>query len=495
MSNFSLKKDYVINASVSSAKLKVPGVKQLSSKLPSAGDLLFSGGLLYVGNGREWELSSSPSKQVTVSSAQQLTDAIANVTPGSHTIINLSGSPSPPYTLTDIVRDDDTSFSFIGDTRHTVGMTYVNGAQEDWGIRTLVPTVYPELGGGSGCVLAFGVNTITVTFTLPSELVPSMLPYDPDFSELKAGDTLSVYDPMTNTSIIVTVSSVTTNTITIVESGSLPILTLGTSVTINPNSIVYVSGSPCHINLNGLLNFVGCKVSPTPTSQLFLASGLTSVKGCVFDSNVVILGNEIEFPQPNTWFQTLQIDTGVRVVGWVQSFVGQNSASCVGRNPFTLLYFSNWICSNNSAETQPGIPNAGLIMINGGELNIAYSTFIKCALGLSLSSSTANVQHTVFDSCGVSVDMLYNSSLLAEPLHRAIAQPTAFLPTVNNSTIAGIQLSYACQAVVPGILMSGNASDFVIDGIPSMKGPGNNWTPNILAAPPPSVYGSLVYHT
>jgi hypothetical protein len=322
-----------------------------------------------------------------------------------------------------------------------------------------------------------------------------MLPYNPDFSGLKAGDKLNVYDPATNTTIVVTVSSVLTNTITIVETGSLPVLTLGTSVTIVPNVSIQVNGSPCQIQLDGLLNFVGCRVTPTPTSQLFLGSNLTSIQNCLFDANVVVLGSNVEFPQPNTWTQTLQIDTGVRVIGWVQSFVGQNSASCIGRNPFTLFYFSNWVCSNNAAETQPGIPNAGLIMSNSGEVNIAYSTFIKCPLGASLVAGTANIQHTIFDSCGVSIDMSYIAKIVAEPLHRAVAQPTAFLPAINNSTIAGIQLAYACVAVVPGILMSGNLTDFVIDGIPAMKGPGNNWPPNVLLAPPPSAYGSIIYHT
>lgn len=445
--------------------------------------------------GLKWT-TSLPVRRIKAKDSAELAEALNCVEPNSQTDIVLTGTD---YVLESFISPTNSAISIIGDRRHVVGMSYINGAQEDWAVRLPFPFVYEELGGGSDCRLTFTTNTITVEFVAPSALDPAFFPpRNPDLSALTAGDRIRVFDPVSSEAFEVTVASVSANVITLVESNVLPPVVLGTTIALVPRVTVGVAGSPCQLRIKGTLSLRGLALISPLGSPLFLGSRITSVENCLSDVDTIIFNKWAVLAQPNTWWATLQFDTGVNLEGCVQSFIGRRSGTHIESNPFSILFFSNWVCSNNEFENQPNIPKAALTMVNSAQLCLAYNSFIKCPTNaIVMNTSEANIQHAVFDECAAAVTLRYNSKISSEPLHRLappVGDNSGYIPIFRSCGV-GVSLIYSCMADIPGVKMSGNGLDLIVDGIDGMLGPQNNWPPYIGFAPPPSPYGSVVYHT
>ena len=63
--NFSLKKDSTVNSLFASSSIAIPDVKSITGLIPNAGQLIYSNGTLYFGNGSRWVATSSTDQNVS----------------------------------------------------------------------------------------------------------------------------------------------------------------------------------------------------------------------------------------------------------------------------------------------------------------------------------------------------------------------------------------------------------------------------------------------
>jgi len=433
-------------------------------------------------------------QEIIVKNDKEMKCALSQLSDHSDVRIKIKSCPGKLTSLKfpSYVKDTLANISIVGDERPVIGMSYVNGAQTDMGVRFPEALVAPELGDGANVILTFGVNTITVTFTSTSTFFPIFTARNPVFDSLVYGDVIRIWNPTAPSSFTdVIVTSASGNVIKIY--GVLPPVILGTTITILPNVELVGSGFNRFITL-GNLTFQGIRFTngDGPFDIIQFQGLLLTLNNSIFDSNLYNTSRKTINTQPNTFYKRLVCNAATHPFYVLLTFVGPKSVFWAESNAYGWVIFSTWVGSDNSNELGD-VPRAALIGENGTQFCVAWSSFIKCpTTAINCTCSEFNIQHILINTCGNGAIVQYGSRIYTQPLPNFPNIATAC--TITNCTGTAITVFYGSHAFVPEIIMIGNANDFNVDGAIGPKNASNNWKP-LTAILPAAFYGSTVYHT
>ncbi len=453
-------------------------------------------------------------QEVLVRNTEEFINALSRLIPKSCTRIKIECKPGETTVMEFpfFTRDFPVDLQIIGDTRPVIGMSYIQGAQQDFGVRFPFQWVAPELGDGACPNITFVGQVITVVFTKPSGLNPVFFqPRNPDFNSLVPGDIIKVWNPTNKLITTHTVTAAANNTITV--NGVLPAVVKGTSFTLMPcvvlnNPTAQPVGSFRRLGFNsGRCLIQGVQIN-SETAGIFDVVTITfdflRIINCTETGWIRYTSNKVVSDQPNTYFGRCDINASVHYIAGIQQFVGENSSFSIESSPFGILIFSDWTGSDNKfgfGDGVPGIPrNYGALHYNMGQVCMGYNSFIGCpTVGLLLIASNCNVQHMLVDGAGAGdgIIVLYGGKIMAWPIPNLFVVPGAgkitMNPTIKNCNI-GLTTSYNAIAQIQEVVMSGNGTDIRLDGVNGAKGAANNCKPDLSVANQ-GVLGSTIYHT